>query len=239
MSEMDGLLFDPEEFQSDPKRRKTYQTETEKTLLRLNNLEDRTLRNFETKANRGEILTVAEYRLLEQLRKKITERQACGLQDGDNIVRTGLEVARHFKRTERTIRNWAGRGMPQLPNGYDLKEIERWGIAAGLLQGTEETHGEHDRAYYEMVIKRQQSELNELKLSQQKGEFVAKSDVESLFVSRATELRKALLERGRRLSLRLANKGAAACQKILEEDSRAILEGYSRESNLASAERKI
>lgn len=120
-----------------------------------------------------------------------------GLEHRSYIVPTARAVAEHFGRTIRTIRNWAGRGMPQMPDGYDLKAIEEWAFSVGLVQERkiepDQGNDRLDRAYYELEIKRLDSELKSIKLQKETGVLILREDVERGWVDRAFELKRDLL----------------------------------------------
>jgi len=234
-------LFDMNPWKAQGKKRKKSQTETEKALVRLQEVEERLLKNLENRAHRGEKLTAADYQILQDLRQRLETRERANL--GDHTVKTAEAVAEHFGRTIRTIRNWAGRGMPQLPHGYDLLAIERWAFTEGLIkermlqngQGLE-AHGSQegggdvlDRAHYELEIKKLDSELKALKLQKETGALISKEDVERGWVSRAFLFKKDLLSMARRLSLRGANKEAPVLYEILKEDATEMLNKYARD----------
>lgn len=233
-------LFDLNPWKAEEKPRQKPRSGAEKALDRLDEVEERLLKNLEGRANRGEKLTAADYGILQDLRQRLEHRRRDGLPD--HVVPTAKAVAEYFSRTVRTIRNWAGRGMPQLPNGYDLRAIEIWGLQEGIIkesrikpdQGNkvsgscEGNPDGPDRAHYELEIKRLDSELKGIKLQRETGALILRQDVERGWVDRAFELKRDLLSMARRLSLRGANKEAPVLYEILKQDAMEVLRKYSR-----------
>ena len=118
-----GTLFDMEEFEAEGKERKQPQTEAEKRLERIKQMEDRDFRNFENKLNSGKSLTASEAKRLEEYRRKY--EQEAGADLPEHFVTSKVAVAAHFGVTKKTVINWAHRDkpMPQLPNGSIISVI--------------------------------------------------------------------------------------------------------------------
>lgn len=229
-------LFDLGPYSTEEKERQAPRSPEEKALDRLLGIEDRLLKNLEGRLNRGERLTTGEYGILADLRQRLESRSRESLPE--HFVPTAEKVAEFFGKTIRTIRNWSGRGMPQLPKGYDLEAVELWAINEGLIKtrkissGAEASKQEGsevpDRAFYESEIKRLDAALKEVKLQQATGVLILKADVEKGWVVRAIEFKRELLGMARRLSLRGANKDAAALHEIIRQDCMNVLAKYAR-----------
>jgi predicted transcriptional regulator len=213
----------------------------DEALSRVSEIEARLLRNLENRVHRGERLTSADYKQLEGLRAKLSARREAETPEG--FVRTAREVAEHFKRTERTVRNWAGRGMPQEVDGYDLLKIEKWALAEGVIRepvtpgvqqaegealGDQEGAGALDRSHYELEIKRLDSELKALKLAKETGELIRREEVERGWYDRAFEFKRDLLGMARRLSLKGAGKEPPELYELIRQDAMEILGKYAR-----------
>ena len=228
-------LFDLSGWQ---KEKKKPLSKVDQALNRVSKVEENLLRNLENRLYRGERLTAADYKILENLRAGLGARRAEG--KPETFVRTGREVAEHFKRTVRTIRNWTGRGMPQEVDGYDLLKIEKWALAEGVIKQpvtrrVEQSENEIiegqevlDRAHYEIEIKRLDSELKALKLQRETGELISRAAVEKGWYDRAFEFKRDLLGMARRLSLKGSGKEAPELYELIRQDCMEILKKYSR-----------
>lgn len=231
----EGQLFDLGEFAAGEKARKAPESEAAKMLERMERMKARELKNLENKLNRGKNLTAAEIKRFDQLQAELQGIEGLNLPEG--VVRTAKEVAEHFGRTVRTIRHWAGRGMPQLPNGYDLKAIEAWAVREGLVNGPAGGEGPRDpdgaggngdgsvfrdKNFYETELKRVQSELKELELAKQQGKLIPVEDVEAGRVARITAVKRALLAIPRALAPQLVGLEAREIEALLMERMRDI-----------------
>lgn len=234
-----GQLFDMSPYQSGEEKPKKPGLDTANALSRLDDVEERLIRNLENRANRGEKLTAGDYQALKDLRQRLESRQQDILPE--HIVKIAREVAEFFNRTVRTIRNWAGRGMPQMPEGYDLRAIDAWALQEGLIQVskyatleasdhalTEDMSGEGDLAFYQLEIKRLDSELKAIKLQRETGALISREQVEREWVDRAFEFKRDLLSMARRLSLKGSHKDAPALYEILRQDATQLLQKYAR-----------
>jgi hypothetical protein len=119
------------DYETGEKERKKPESEAEKRLKEIREMEERDFRNLRNKLNRGRSLTASEAKKLEDYRKKFEMMSRDGLPD--HVVTSKEAVARHFGKTKRTIINWGHRGMPQLPNGYDLPAVEACAVEEGLI----------------------------------------------------------------------------------------------------------
>lgn len=213
-------------------------SKVDQALNRVSDIEERLLKNLENRVYRGDRLTSADYKVLEDLRAGLSVRQEAARPEG--FVSTAREVAEHFKRTVRTIRNWIGRGMPQEVDGYDLLKMEKWALAEGIIkapitpgvqrdsEALEDQQGALDRSHYEVEIKRLDSELKALKLAKETGELISRAQVERGWFDRAFEFKRELLGMARRLSLKGALKEAPALYELIRHDAMQVLRKYSR-----------
>jgi hypothetical protein len=229
-SENTGMLFDPDEVGRGETQRKRPQSGAEKKLDQVRYVQERDFKNLLNKVNSGKPLTAPEAERLEKYRRDL-ETEA-GIDLPDNIVRSKKAVGEHFGKTKRTIINWAKRGMPESPEGYDLIEIERWAIREGLIPGKvkddREDNGDsrkNDRAFYETKIKRIESELKEMKLKEARGDLLKKEDIEAQNVAKIVMLKQVLLSIPRGLAPLLVGLDAREIEaKIMEK----ILESCSQ-----------
>jgi len=226
-------LFDLSEWQ---KEKKKPVSKLDQALNRVAEVEERLLKNLENRLYRGERLTAADYKILENLREGLGARRLEGR--SESFVETAKQVAAHFKRTVRTIRNWAGRGMPQEVDGYDLLKIEQWALAKRIIKNPvtpveqfeplQDQETVLDRSHYEVEIKRLDSELKALKLQKETGVLVSKAEVERGWYDRAFEFKRELLSMARRLSLKGAQKEAPELYELIRQDAMEVLRKYSR-----------
>ncbi|MFZ7127716.1 MAG: hypothetical protein ACOWWM_16280 [Desulfobacterales bacterium] len=132
-----------------------------------------------------------------------------------------------------TIYNWQKEpGFPIEPDGsFDPEQVMAWrhGDRAGHIVETGEVN---EKTKWDIEFRRWRAKLSEVAYQRETGELIPRDQVESLLTDRATEFKKALLGRARRLSLRIAGKDAKECQRLLEVDSLQILEIYSRPNPL-------
>jgi hypothetical protein len=93
------------------------------------------------------------------------------------ILKKQIHVARHYRMTARTIRNWINDGMPVREDGFfDLAEIDEWrrqkqGIVAPPGPGEPEPQPEtRGKDFYMAEDKRWQAANRELEYRKRKGE---------------------------------------------------------------------
>ncbi|MBW2032806.1 MAG: hypothetical protein JRI94_04315 [Deltaproteobacteria bacterium] len=245
MNNNSGYLFDPAPFQSDEENNKPL-SELDKVLNRFGEVEERLLRNLENRANRGEKLTAADYRTLQELRQRIENWQTDVLPD--HVVKTAREVAEFFGRTIRTVRNWAGRGMPQLPDGYDLRAIDGWALKEGLIQeskfGTNpepsgkdpNQEGVLNRAHYELEIKRLDSELKTLKLQKEREEVFQRDWIAGEWSRRMAEVSSGLEYLITRLPPLLEGRSQTEMRPIIRDEVWIIRDRYNRTGRFCPSE---
>lgn len=149
----------------------------------------------------------------------------------------GYVKQRTGKLGRQTVYNDANNGLLKLQSdGTILEEdVRRYIKRAELIRKEDTRPQEIDKdQQLKAVAERKKSEalakLYETKAAQKAGELIELATVEGLLVDRIVEFKKAHLSQGRRLSLRLANKTARECQKVLDVDNRSILAAYARET---------
>lgn len=175
-------LFDMSEYQNEAQVRKLRESDADKRLKQIEEMEEREFRNLKNKLNSGQTLTAAESKRLEGYRKKFMALSRKGLPD--HVVTSKVKVAEHFGKTKQTIINWAHRGMPQLPNGYDLKEIEVWAIDEGLIKekvlpskpNRNKSSKDKDRSDLEKEKLKGDVELRKLQIAQKREQLVNAED---------------------------------------------------------------
>ncbi|MBW2609934.1 MAG: hypothetical protein JRC68_06290 [Deltaproteobacteria bacterium] len=246
-------LFDMTEYQADEKGRKKPETEAEKRLKEIRDMQERDFKNLQNKLNRGKPLTAAEAKRLEDYRKEYQARTTEGLPE--YVVTSKEAVARHYGVTKRTIINWSHRDtpMPQLPNGYDLVAVGRWALKEGLIKdpglipGQENTapapsgDGDpvegngHERAYYETEIKRLDSELKAFKLQVAKGEYVLRGDVAAEWAARVKEVSRGMEFLANRLPPLIIGKTEDEMQMLISNEVWEIRDRFARTGRFCSS----
>jgi len=234
-TEKTETLFDLSEYDSGIKGRKRPETKAEKILSEIKNMRERDFLNLKNKLNRGQPLTSAERKVLDQYYQTIEASFA--LPPG--YVRTVAEVAAHFKRTDRSIWNWKGRGMPQTEIGYDLNAIETWAAEQGLIgkngdgsQGPQtEKEGQgstSDAEFWRAEFRKNKAKLAEIELKLKQGELLHKVDVISAFRDLQSYVRKHLSLVYRVAPPRMVGMDSKAQSAVLKEIIETIMAGMAK-----------
>ncbi|HUV59159.1 MAG TPA: hypothetical protein VMW09_03500 [Desulfatiglandales bacterium] len=160
--------------------------------------------------------------------------------DSNGTVKSIKALAETLGVSRPTIYAWKKEGMPVEPDGtYDPGKIAAWRGNKSQAEKTPESEEEvSEKVKWETHFRKFRAKLAETAYRKEIGELIPRGEVETLLVDRAVEFKKALLGRGRRLSLRLAHKDAQECQRILSEDSLMILDTYSRDNTVIKKTRK-
>jgi hypothetical protein len=173
-------------------------------------------------------------RLTSQEKKTFEEfKEKWGL-SSDGTIRTQEALGETLGVARQTIIRWKKEGMPVEADGsYDPIRISKWRDLVYPPQEKLPTEkSENDEVSWETEFRKYRAKLAELSFKQKLGELILRADVESLLVDRAVEFRRALLDMGRRLSLKLAHKDSQQIQSIIETEATDILDAYSREHDL-------
>lgn len=227
MADTDGILFNLDEYKLEGKPRKKPQTEAEKRLEEIQEMQDRDFWNLRNKLNRGEVLTAAEGKRLDEYRKRYQEQSGAALPPG--TVATQKEVAQYFGVHIQTIKNWCAAGCPRNPDSYTLSEIQAWAIGKGLVKSS--TPGENanssvdgfeegDRAYWDRENAKAQAKTRQLKNQILEGKIVYSDDVYKNFFEASRMARDAILNIGPALATSLARN---------DMERREILDRYRKE----------
>ena len=194
------------------------------------------LQRIMTKLENRLPLSPAEEAEFEKLREKF------GIKDGAVMKKTALAELLGVDRD--TIADWVAEGMPtEAGGGFDPVKVLEWhGVALGVKSedmddGEEAPAGNvNPKVYWETSYRKFKSLLAKIEYHKARGKLIERDQVEEMLVGRIIEFKKALLGRGRRLSLRLANKDASEVNRILDEDAVNILSNYSRPGFMAEHE---
>ncbi len=189
----------------------------------------RGLQPIAKKISQGVKLSAEESEAFERLKAEhgLTE---------EGTIKTVTALSKVLKVSRKTVYQWKKQpGFPVEPDGtYDPERIMAWRGAE--VENQMELPGPQiavsEKVWWEKEFRKFRALLAEVSYHKEKGELIPRAEVEALLVDRAVEFKKALLGRGRRLSLRLSHKDSKECQKILDADSLQILETYSRPNPL-------
>ena len=204
------------------------------------------LKNILEKIRNGESLTAHELKLMDEYEARFAAEKAGR---GRRIVGSVREVAEYLGKSARTVNYYKAQGMPVNPDGtYDLDAIDEWveerkGKGVGQPHGKPAAGGQEasdgvtgDRNYWEAFYREFRGRREKLIYEQLKGKLIEKQSVNELLETRAFELKRALLDRDRRLAGLLAHKDEKECARILHEDSLNMLEIYSRGHTLGGVD---
>jgi len=226
-------LFDLSEYKIEKNDRKKPQSKAEKRLEDIKIMEDSDFKNLQRKLNRSQILTAAEAKRLDEYRIKFEIESGVHLPPG--IVRTQREVAEHFGCHIQTVKNWCSRGMPRLPDSYNLDEIKEWAITQRLINRdstdsvdvTNDTGNNvsgynvsdnKDKAYWDKENAKAQTKSRQLANKVMEGKLVYAEDVYANYFEAARMARDSILNIGPIIATDLSKN---------DEQRRQILETYN------------
>lgn len=233
---MDGeTLFDMTEFY-DPKGRKTQESDAEREQKRRIDVKRRELKNLENKIERGLILSGPELRRRKELEAELAADKPADLPDG--VVKTIREVAAHFQKTTRTIKNWAKYGMPHTDHHYDLKAIEAWAVTREpplipkpAVQESQTQDAEtvvvSAKTHWETEYRKIQAQLKQIELDKAQGLLIPVEEVEDGRVARIMAVKRELLAVPRSLAPQLIGLEAREIEAMLTEKMREICGRFS------------
>lgn len=186
----------------------------------------------EVKANKDLFRALAAGRRLGvKEREQLDEiKRSHGIRE-DGTVRTQKDLAELMGVTRQTVIRWIKEGMPLEPDGsYDPVRVIEW--RADVSGDPGDAPDLTEKSFWEGEFRKYRAKMAELDYQRALGELIPRADVEQLLVERATELKKSLLSRARRLGSRLANRDAKSIQEILADDTMEILRVYSRPNHI-------
>lgn len=145
----------------------------------------------------------------------------------DGTVTTQDELADLLGVSRRTVIRWKTEGMPVDGDGrYDPVRILEW--RDGVLGEVDDDQDVSPKIFWDVEFRKFRAQLAEIELKKAQGEVISVALVETLLVDRATELKKALLARAKRLSTILTHRPADEIYQVLEDDVLDTLRTYSR-----------
>ena len=236
-----STLFDMDEFQNDDKELKKGHGNGS-ALSRIRDVDERLLKNLEGRVHRGEKLTAADLQELDGLRKRLLSQRV--VETPEHVVTSKEAVAQRFGKTKRTIINWGHKGMPQLPNGYNLVDIGKWALKEGLIHdqslvpGNEKgsveigDDGQDENGLtlsdYKLKIARLESDLKALKLQEAKGETVRWEDIIPEWATRIGEVSKGIEYLSNRLPPLVVGKTEDEIQLIISNEGWDIRDRFAK-----------
>ena len=152
------------------------------------------------------------------------------------LVKKKVQVARHYKVTDRTVRNWIKSGMPVRKDGtFDLDTIDQWHLERKGVLPPPSAGGELEQSqtkgkdFYDAENKRWQAKTRKLEYRKRRGELLEKERVVELFVARIQAVKQGLLSLERSLPPQLiACRDERAMAVVIRQAVRRLLEAYAR-----------
>lgn len=147
-------------------------------------------------------------------------------------ISTIKKLAETLEISRKTAHVWKKKGMPVEPDGtYDPERITSWRATwddTVIDDGAGSAENCESLRYWDREFRKFRAKREELEFQVRSGELVPRTQLVDLLVERATEFKRELLGRARRLAARLAHKTSKEVAAALEEDSLQILRKYSR-----------
>lgn len=199
---------------------------------------------METKPNIIEMAKKKRHiHLLEKLQKNKTLTSAElkelakfeGGQIAPGIVENHPQIAKAFKVTVRTVRNWAAEGMPVMPDGkYDITDIQAWRLTRSDKKGAKkkEEGEDHDVAYRKF-----KALLAEIDYKKQLGELLPKEEVEAGRVERILAVKTAFLALPQEVAPQLVGLEPRQIQTVLDQRIKEIMETFAQDKKDKSNDR--
>lgn len=166
----------------------------------------------------GKTLTPAQIR-------ELAEYEGGGEAD-PSILATQEHVAKVFRVTVRTVRNWIETGMPVMKSGrYDLAEIVAWKFMrdhAVLSEGRKDDN-------WVGLYRECKAKIEEIKLWTIKGNVIPKQEVEQGLVQVSIAIKRALLALPRAIAPRLVGLEPREIEAVLRERVEEIINLFAKE----------
>ncbi len=156
----------------------------------------------------------------------------------EGLTYSRLVVAKHFKKTERTVSNWIRDGMPTRPDGgFCLADIQAW--IDSKKQKKKGPGDETDIEFWKLQLKKHKSKLAELELKLKRGDLLVKADVMVAFREMQSYVKKHLALLPRTAPGKLVGLSAQDMQSVLSELTGAILTNMSKGQNASTLKGKL
>jgi phage terminase Nu1 subunit (DNA packaging protein) len=145
----------------------------------------------------------------------------------DMLIRTQVEAARFAGVDTRTIRRWKTNGMPVTPEGWYIRQV------LTVYKENEGRQVSDDRRRHEKAdasLKETKDEIAKIELGVLRGEYVRADEIQRGNILKIVTVRRALVGLGRKLAPQLKGKEERAIRKMIDEEIRGIIAGFSREA---------
>ena len=178
-------------------------------------------------------ISAPEMKVFTELERRIKSED--GKEDGVTYERA--DVAKRFKRSDRTILNWIKDGMPMRPDGgFCIADIQQW---MDEKKQAKKNPTEDSAEYWQTQYKKHRAKLSELELQIKKGELLAKADVMVAFREMQSYVKKHLALLPRTAPGKLSGQDPQGMQITLSELTTAILSNMSKGQNASTLEAKL
>ena len=156
--------------------------------------------------------------------KRSAKRSATAFADGE-LVKSQRLAGRYAGVSERTVRRWVKAGMPRTAAGHYFKAMLD---VYKSNEGSQPTEAKKKGQTADAEYKDAKAKLMQMDLDVREGQLVPLGEIEQGRVQRILAVKRALMGQGRKLGPQLANtRDARKCQKIIDDDNRAIIEAFS------------
>lgn len=166
----------------------------------------------------GKTLTPAQIR-------ELAEYEGGGEAD-PGILATQEQIAKVFRVTVRTVRNWIESGMPVMKTGrYDLAEIVAWKFMRDQAVLSEGRKSDDWVGLYREC----KAKIEEIKLWTIKGNVIPKQEVEQGLVQVSIAIKRALLALPRAIAPRLVGLEPREIEAVLRERVEEIINLFAKD----------
>ena len=176
----------------------------------------------------GKTLSIAEIRELAQYE---------GGESNPLVLETQEYVAKVFKVTVRTVRNWIESGMPVAKDGrYDLSEIVAWKFMRDIKQFSDEKKEGID---WLTEYRKYKAKNEESKHKLTKRDLISKHEVEEGLVQVSIAIKRALLSLPRSIAPRLIGLEAREIEAVLRERVEEIINLFAKDLIFGKSRRRV
>lgn len=158
---------------------------------------------------------------------------------GSQVIVNSEYLAHFFDVTDRTIRQWAERGLPRIKRGqYDLKSAFDWwwlNIAQdrAVSEAGDDSMNEAKRLYWW-----EKAEGEKMKNKREAGQLIPREEIAVEWAARMAEVANGLQSLSMRLHPLISGKEQREVRSIVSVNVRQILENYSRTGRFCYQEPK-
>jgi len=141
------------------------------------------------------------------------------------VVAKQSEVAQFFSVTTHTIQNWYRDGAPGAPGAYDLHEIAAWRLARRTPKPDDAVRDELLEA--QTRERKAKAALAELQLAFERGEYLARDEIEEWDRARSAVVKRGLLGLGRSVAPSLVGLNVKEIQAVINRRARGLLTQFA------------